>query len=863
MKPERWQQIEGLYQAAMEHDATERENFLDAACSGDEELRREVESLLVANEQVKKSEGFLKKPALQVAAQEIAEDQVQSLVGRKFGRYQILSLLGVGGMGEVYLARDTRLDRNVAVKILPEHLATDPEALRRFEREAKAVAALSHPNILSIFDFGVEDGVSFAVMELLEGETLRERLRRSSLSWREAVKVGALVADGLAAAHAKGIIHRDLKPENIFLTSDGGVKILDFGIARVKRMVLPDAKTDTSTLTTKRGTVMGTLGYMSPEQVRGESADAPSDIFSFGCVLYEMISGHRPFTRSTTAELIAAILKEEPPALAQEVKAVPEAVDLIIKRCLEKRPIERFQSARDLTFDMKAALSNDGATRLTRAQAPHRLRLAVWIGIAAASVLLAVVGGIYLLWWRGQAIDSLAVLPLVNASGAADVEYLSDGITESIINSLSQLPQLKRVIARSTVASYKNKEVDPRKVGKELDVLAVLTGNMIQRGDDLIISSELVNVADGSRLWGGQYNRKLANVIEVQAEIAKQIAEELRLSMTGEERQRLAKHHTENSEAYRLYLKGRYNSLNSWNADGFKKGIDYLNQALNLDPTYALAHAGLAATYYDASGVWLHPNEAMPKARAAATNALWLDETICEAHTALAQVQAQYEWDWMEAERHYKRALELNPNFAPAHLYHGIYLAHRGRLGEGIEEIKKAQRLDPLTPLPSLFLGFYHYIARRNDEAISQYRKILGTDPNFYLTHSVLGLAYEQKGMFAEAIAEFKEARRLDPEQPFTLGYLGHAYATLGKRDEARVILDEMKRRSDRTYVDPFSVAIIYVGLGEKDEAFVWLDKAYDARSESLLYYKDAPILDPLRADLRFTDLLRRMKLAP
>ncbi|MGH9836551.1 MAG: protein kinase domain-containing protein, partial [Blastocatellia bacterium] len=454
MSPERWQQIERLYHDALKLAPEHRLAFLDRACAGDDELRREVESLLASHDE---AGTFIDKQPDDVVAGMLAEEQAHSVIGRTLGHYKLQSLLGAGGMGEVYRARDLRLDRDVAVKILPEQFAQDPEALRRFEREAKAVAALSHPNILAIHDFGAEQGVSYAVTELLEGATLRERLRPAPLDWREAVRIGIAIAEGLAAAHAKGIIHRDLKPENIFLTSDGQVKILDFGIARVKRVVSADSETITSTAT-KPGVVMGTLGYMSPEQVRGEAADAPSDVFSFGSVLYEMVSGQRPFARATTAEMIAAILDAEPPPLAQTGKKIPAEMERVIRHCLAKRPGERYQAARDLVFDLKAMLSGRSITAPARAQ---RRTHAAWIGAAAAVALLVIAAWLFWGSWRERPIDSLAVLPLVNASGDAEVEYLSDGITGSLINSLSQLPKL-RVMARSTVFTYKGKEVDPR-----------------------------------------------------------------------------------------------------------------------------------------------------------------------------------------------------------------------------------------------------------------------------------------------------------------------------------------------------------------------------------------------------------------
>jgi len=863
MSPERWQQIEALYHDALEQAPAARADFLRQICGEDENLRREVESLLASHDQ---AASFIESSPDDVVAGMMAEKQTGQIIGRTLGHYTIQSKIGAGGMGEVYRAHDTRLDRDVAVKILPEHLAQDVEALRRFEREAKAVAALSHPNILSIFDFGTEEGISYAVMELLEGETLRDRIQRGTLDWRETVEIGSAIAEGLAAAHAKNIIHRDLKPENIFLTSSGqtsggGVKILDFGIARVKRIVTPDSETLTGTVT-KPGTVMGTIGYMSPEQVRGEEADAPSDIFSLGCVLYEMVRGQRPFAHATAADTIAAILKEEPPALASTGRGIPVGLDRVIRACLEKFPSARQLSARELAQELKAISDGRKIKDAIPARTANYKRLATLLGAAIVVFSLGLLAWGKFAGKREQAVNSLAVLPLSNASNDQETEYLCDGITESIINSLSQIPALQ-VMSRSTVFNYKNKTIDPQEVGNKLNVSAVLTGRLTQRGDTLFIGTELVKVADGSQIWGKQFQQKLADVLTLQVEMSNQISEQLRLTLTQEDKNRVTKQYTENTEAYKLYLKGRVHSLNSWRAQGFQQGISYLNQAIVLDPTYALAHAGLAATYYEASGVWLQPNDAMRKAKFAATRALQLDETLAEAHTALGQVAAQYEWDWAGAEKHYLRALELNPNFAPAHMYYGHYLAHRGRLAEGIEEMQAAQRLDPLTSFTSMTLASYYYVAQQTDEAISRLRRIIQTDPNYYMAHSYLGLCYEQKQMFEEAIGEFNEAKRIDPEQPFTYGYLGHIYAVSGKLDRARKLLDELMQRSRRTYVDPFAVAIIYIGLGQKDEAFVWLDKACEARSESLLYYKDAPILAPLRSDKRFIALLRRMNLAP
>jgi serine/threonine-protein kinase len=854
MTSERWQQIERLYHDALELAPEYRLAFLDQACAGDDELRREVESLLASHDE---AASFIEKSPEDVAAGMLAEEQAHSVIGRTLGHYRISSLLGAGGMGEVYRARDLRLDRDVAVKLLPEHLAENPEALRRFEREAKAVAALSHPNILAIHDFGTEQSLSYAVMELLEGETLRARLTRSALRWREAVEVGIPIAEGLTAAHAKGIIHRDLKPENIFLTSDGQVKILDFGIARVKHAVSPDSETVTST-TTKPGTVIGTLGYMSPEQVRGEQADAPSDLFSLGCVLYEMVSGQRPFARATTAEMIAAILDAEPPSLAQTGKKIPAELEQIVRHCLRKKPEERYQSARDLAADLKA-ITGGGGQAIT-APAIKRRPSVAWLAAALLIVLVGLGAWLYFSIWRESAIDSLAVLPLVNAGGSADAEYLSDGITDSLINSLSALPQL-RVMARSTVFTYKGKEVDPRLVGKDLNVRAVLTGRVVQRGDNLIIGAELVNSADGTRLWGDQFTRKLADVLSVQEEIVRQITARLRLSLTGEQQKQLSKRHTVAPEAHQFYLKGRYQWSKS-DETGLKNSIELYNRAIDIDPNYALAYAGLADSYFFMSNLFMPPKEAIPRSQAAAKKALEIDETLAEAHAALAMASANYDWQWVEGERDFKRAIELNPGYAPVHNQYGIFLIYLKRFDEAQREMDRASELDPLSPYIHVGTAWPALFSRRYDAAIARLQRIVALNPDFSNGHINLGWAYAAKGAYEEAISAFTKAKQFDPAWYIT-AYLGNVYARAGKPEQGRKALAELQERAKREHVSNYGFALIHAGLGEKDQAFAALQKSFDARDEYAISINVDPMVDSLRSDPRFADLLRRLNLAP
>jgi serine/threonine protein kinase len=598
--------------------------------------------------------------------------------GDKLGPYEILAPIGAGGMGEVYRARDTRLGREVAVKVLPVHLANDSQALARFEREAKAVAALSHPNILVLFDVGAHDGIHYVVTELLEGETLRDRLSRSPLSFRQTVELGIALAEGLAAAHGKEIVHRDIKPGNIFLTADGQVKILDFGLARWQ----PKTSSEDETLTlnnTQAGTVMGTAGYMSPEQVRGERADASSDIFSLGCVLYEAVTGRRAFSGNSAADTMAAILKEDPPAIANTGKQAPAELERVIHRCLAKNPAQRFHSAHDLAFALRGLLSAASERSAALPGPPPRARgnrVRAYVAIAVAAVILIAAG---LFYWRShtaQSIDSLAVLPFANIGGNPDAEYLSDGITESLMDSLSELPNLK-VQSRSAVSRYKGKDPDARSVGRELGVRAILTGRITQRGENLTISAELVDADDNSRLWGEQYNRKLADALAVQNDIAHQIVEKLRLRLSNAQAAHMTTRQTANPEAYQLYLKGRYFAA-QFTQDGMDKGMNYFRQAIALDPNYALAYDGMSYYYELIEDLLMPASEAMPKAEEAARKALALDDSNVETHVQMGSNYTMYDFDWPAAEREFARALALNPNYAPAHEYYAWFLISVG-----------------------------------------------------------------------------------------------------------------------------------------------------------------------------------------
>ena len=779
--------------------------------------------------------------------------------GTRLGSYEILSPIGAGGMGEVYRARDHRLDREVAIKVLPEQFASDPEALRRFEREAKAVAALSHPNILAIHEFGDSGGVRFAVMELLEGETLRNRLKRAALGWRKATEIAGAIADALTAAHAKGIVHRDLKPENIFLTTGGLVKVLDFGIARITRKGLgsdsapaPDAETEL--VHTTPGAVMGTVGYMSPEQLRSEPVDGRSDIFSLGCVLYEMVSGQKAFGRKSAAESITAVLKEDPPDLAESGRQVPPDVDRVITHCIEKRPEERFQSARDLAFALRTIASTTGAVQAVEVP-QHKSRTAMWV----TGVAVLVLGALFFWLWTGQSggVRSVAVLPFVNVGGDPNAEYLSDGITEGIINNLAQLPNLA-VMSRSSVYRYKRPDVDPQAAGRDLKVEAVLMGRVTHRGEQLSVNTELVETRSNRQIWGEQYNRRLTDVMAIQEQISQEISDKLRVRLTGEDKKRLSKHFTENSEAYGLYLKGRY-EWNKQTLDGMQTGIEFFQEAIKKDSRYALAYAGLADSYALLADYNVLPaKEVMPRAKTAAMKALEIDDAIPEAHASLGWAKLTLDWDWPGAEKEFKRSLELNPNYATAHEWYAEYLITAGRGDEARASMKRAQDLEPASLPISVSLASTLYYTRQYDQAIEQCHRAILMDPQFKAGHVFLGRALEQKGSYAEAIAELKQALQLSEGDSNELAALGQAHAQSGNRAEAQKILEELMQRSARTYVQPMWIAAIYAALGNKEEAVHWLRQAVGDRSVWLIYLKVEPLFDSLRADPRFAGLVRQ-----
>ncbi len=749
--------------------------------------------------------------------------------GSKVGPYEVLSLLGEGGMGQVYRGRDPRLGREIAIKVLSNDSMHDAEATARLEREARAIAALSHPNILAVHDVGHDNTTFYLVTELLEGQTLREYIRTMPLSWRRAVEVGAEVAEGLAAAHAKSIVHRDLKPENIFLTVEGRVKILDFGLAQTDPVL---AQRDEANIPTTKwfqthpGTVIGTLGYMSPEQLRGEAVDPSADIFSLGCILYEMVTVRRPFHRDSGAATIAAILKDDLPR--DELSAVvPPEFQRIIEGCVEKNPTMRFQSARDLALTLRAVGSSAASNDLIRTIVRRR---------------------------TSKAIDSIAVLPLTNASNDAEAEYLSDGITEGLINKLSQLPKLK-VMARSTVFRYKNRNADPQSAGRELHVRAVLTGVVKHIGDRLHITVELVDSLDGAQLWGDSYNRSFADLVKLQEEMSREIAEKLRPKLTGAEKKKLRRKSTDNSEAYQLYLKGRYH-WNKRTEESLRKGIQYFREAIESDQSFASAYAGLADSFVTlATNIPLPPHEAMPKAKAAAMKAIEIDDQLAEAWASLGAVKWWFEWDWEGAEEAYRRAIELNPNYATAHDGYAMLLSARGRFDEAVEQFSKAADLDPLSLIIAVHAGWPFYFARDFESSVRRFRKALELDERFIPAHGWLGLALGQQRRYAEAIDAFIRALEVD-RVPILLAMLAHTYAIAGQDSDALALVGVLDEEAQLRYISPYDIAVIHTGLGDTASAIAQLRKAVEDRSAWMVFLNVDPRLDSLRDEPAFGEIV-------
>lgn len=752
------------------------------------------------------------------------------------GRYRVLSRLGAGGMGEVFLAEDTSLGRRVALKMLPREMAADPDRTRRFAQEARLASAVNHPNIAQIYEIGEADGLPFIAMEYVEGQPLGTSAEPGASTPNAVVEIAIQTFDALDEAHARGIVHRDLKPANVLITERGRVKILDFGLAKLAKSI-PTANAAETCLDTDPGLILGTIHYMSPEQALGRDVDHRSDIFSAGVVMYELLTGRLPFAGTTVTETLDRIIHGQPDSISRLNYAASAELERIIKKALEKDPDRRYQSARDVLIDLTNLKRDSDAVAQPRAPAQTKR--------------------------AGKTLQSLAVLPLSAASPTDELDYMADGITESLINALSQLPKLK-VMARSTVFRYKALAPDPQAVGRALNVQAVLLGRLHVLGERIVVRAELVDATDGTHIWGGQFQRASADMLVLQEELAQEIVGQLRLRLTRDERKRLQKRHTDNARAYEAYLRGRY-QLAKRTADGFTKAIACFEQAITEDATYALAYAGLADchTLISAAGYVASSAESAARARAAAERAIQLDEGLAEGHSALGFVRFRLDWEWAAAEASLTRARALNPGHAPAHHRAALLFGALARHDDALAAIRRASELDPLSLIIGTAYGRTLHFARRYDEAITQFRHTLEMDPDFTQAHFDLAMAYTEVGRYDDAIREIEPHLERSGRRSVMLAVLGNTCARAGDVERARTIVAELTERVERGGASPVDAAYVLAGLGEIDQALDLLERGADTRVGVLVFLKVEPMLDPLRSHPRFTALLRRLDLLP
>src|SRR5438034_9738422 len=866
MTPARFQTIEEIFLAALEHEPGQVSAFLDTACEGDEALRREVEVLLASDQRAGR---FIERSSVVLATRIIQTQQIDSLVGEKIGHYKISESIGTGGMGEVYLATDIVAGRKAALKLLPLRFTGDAERLKRFQQEAHAVVGLNHPNILTVYEIGEDHSTHYIASEMIEGETLRQRLMRGRMEVGEAVDIAIQVASALAAAHETGIVHRDIKPENIMLRPDGYVKVLDFGIAKLAESAfakppsqcfgVPGATADgaesTTLAETNLGSILGTVRYMSPEQACGAPIDKRTDLWSLGVVLYEMVTGHAPFTGETPGEVMTSILEKEPPALSSYITHTPAELQQIISKTLRKDREERYQSAHELLAALKDLRHKmEFKAELKRSTAAPKL--------AAFIVLAAIVAGAFFAFRmsRHRAVPvppfpekSIAVLSFLDLSQAKDQEYFCDGMSEEILDALAKVDGL-RVVARTSSFSFKGKNPDVSDLGKKLNVENVVEGSVRRDGNRVRISAQLINARSGLQLWSETYERELQGVFALQDEITRAIVDALKIKLAIS----LPAHEQQNTEGYDLYLQGLYFS-NKGSEEDLRKALTFFQRSLEKDPTFSRAWTGIAKVWFFLADVHVKPLDAYPQSKAAALKAIALDEKDAEAHCYLGEAKRILDWDLTGEDAELNRALQLDPNSASVHLFLALLPLFRGEVKEGLRLVLEAEKLDPLSPIIS-YVATAAYLADKHiDEAIIAGQRTQRLDPHYFYLDSNLAAAYREKGNFAEAIALYTKAQE---EQRFPSSGLAITYARMGQQVEAKKILDQLLQERQTRYVSAQTIAAVYVAFGEKEEAFRWLERAAAEHCGTLQWIAFLPEFGALRSDARFPQLLRRIGVA-
>lgn len=819
--------------------------------------------------------------------------------GTNIGPYKLIDSLGAGGMGEVYLARDTRLGRKIALKFLSAAFTRDEDRVRRFQQEARAASALNHPNLITIFEIGEVESVHFISTEFIEGETLRHRIGTHRMTTAEICDIGIQVASALVAAHSAGITHRDVKPENIMVRPDGLVKVLDFGLAKLTESPSTGVSEYDPTALTKRvvdtdpGVVMGTVSYMSPEQARGTEVDARTDVFSFGVVMYEMIAGRVPFDGATFGDVITSILAKRPMPLARFAPEVPAELERIVSKALAKDREERYQSVKDMLIDLKrlkhrmdvqaevqdsmphewvsegsgvqrtsnsspvmgdTVVNNSTPAIRTTSSAEYLISEIKRHKKATLSVFLAAVLAVAAIVYLGsrRTIDSMAILPFANQTGDPKMDAICDELTEGVIDHLYQLPKF-RVISYGSVVGYKGQQIDAGAIGRDLGVSAVMIGRISKRDEVITVSAELIDARDRSRIWGDQQTLKFSDLMMAHHRLARGVLDKLGLKIGDEERKHL--------DAEELYETGR-NYWNQRTTDGLIKSIDYFEKAVALQPDYAIAHAGLADCYnmlatYGAKP----PTEAFPKAKSEARRALELDDTLAEAHVSLAYALFRNDWNWTESEREFRKALQLNSKSAQAHQWYANLLVALGRNDEAEAQTQLAAELDSTSLIIRSHFGFVYFFTHRYDDAIAACQKALELDPSFFAARRYLGQAYAQQGKYDQSTTEFQKAVAASGGSPLMRAELANTLALAGKKDEAEKIVAELLQISSERYFSPYHIALIYAGLGRTDDAFAWLEKAFEARADYLVFLKVDPRFEKLQSDSRFSSLLDRVGL--